>query len=622
MIVGKDMFNLNSLKPYAIAFIIIGTGWYYKDSISSIFTNNDSENSELSDQEIENYLKKAAENFCHQPISNQEKAINSIVFNLSVQNIVQNVMKNRKLSEEDFKKELFQSIRVKALSENIHTLDGKPQSSLTTRYWKKAEEFIGFITEDFDNYLIATEILSGREPPMTRMEASTTEGYIKNNFFLALGLGNINKKMTALFLGLTCLWSGVRKGYVRWVKKAPTALTPLSLYTDNSINSSQPFVGRDDVFKKILEIWNQKKHPILVGEPGTGKTSILMKLGLMISRGEFPEFNSTKMFGGSAAMLIGNPMGPSFEYIIKECRQYRDNIIIGLDEVHNLALDPKKNYLQTLRSALDNSTDSLRYCILATTPSEYKKYIEADTSLGRRLVPIEIESLKKEELLKVMYNEALETFPILRINDKAMETIYEIAKGQQNASRQLMHKVLIKAENRNQTSPKREKLSEKQKALSLLRTHYSTNGLTMTADELKNQHDKIIRLEIEVENLEKQCSEEEKPLRKHKQLCIDLVETWNRELSIAKNLFESFIKEKEKVEEEDFHNYLKEERNISSLKEYLFLEYSLLPKYKEAIQETEKQNSSLISIINEKFVIEVLEKEIKEQETKELLKKE
>ncbi|QLH35172.1 MAG: AAA family ATPase [Parachlamydiaceae bacterium] len=159
------------------------------------------------------------------------------------------------------------------------------------------------------------------------------------------------------------------------MRTAPIAVPPLTDYSKKYQNSfSSSFIGREDIFQNILRIWQQNKHPILVGEPGVGKTTIIMELGRRVAMGEIKELKGKTLFAGSAA-LINEPdmMGASaFPRVIKTLNAYRDNVILALDEAHALASN--KNNLTLLRSTTDNSTESLRYCLFATTPDGYESF--------------------------------------------------------------------------------------------------------------------------------------------------------------------------------------------------------------------------------------------------------
>ena len=134
-------------------------------------------------------------------------------------------MENRE--EKVFNDEFYQSIHNKKNSGKINLINEKSQTILNSGCFKTVGEFMGFITEDFDNYITSTELISGREPPMNKWKPFSTEGFIKNNLFLAATLGaSINKKMTVIFLGLAGLWSGVRKSYTRWIKKLLQRFSP------------------------------------------------------------------------------------------------------------------------------------------------------------------------------------------------------------------------------------------------------------------------------------------------------------------------------------------------------------------------------------------------------------
>jgi len=158
-----------------------------------------------------------------------------------------------------------------------------------------------------------------------------------------------------------------------------------------------PVIGRDEEIRRTIQVLSRrtKNNPVLIGEPGVGKTAIVEGLAQRISKGDVPDTlkNKTLVALDLGAMLAGAKYRGEFEdrlkAVLKEITGAKGNIILFIDELHTLvgagAAEGAIDASNMLKPPL--SRGELR-CVGATTLNEYKKYIEKDAALERRFQPI------------------------------------------------------------------------------------------------------------------------------------------------------------------------------------------------------------------------------------------
>ena len=192
-----------------------------------------------------------------------------------------------------------------------------------------------------------------------------------------------------------------------------------------------PVIGRDEEIRRIIEVISRKSknNPILIGEPGVGKTAIVEGLAIRIVRGEVPEeLKNKEIYEISVASLIaGASYQGQFEKrvtsLIEEVKN-NGNIILFIDEIHELIGTGKNasggmdaaNILKPMMARGDIKL------IGATTLNEYRQYIEKDTALERRLSKIFVKEPSKAEALTILrgLKERWELFHGIKIHDSAL----------------------------------------------------------------------------------------------------------------------------------------------------------------------------------------------------------
>ncbi len=161
-----------------------------------------------------------------------------------------------------------------------------------------------------------------------------------------------------------------------------------------------PVIGREDEIERVLQILGRriKNNPVIIGEPGVGKTAIVEGLAQKIVLGDVPEnlFGKRIISLDLGALIAGTKYRGQFEerlkFVMKEIT-HTDNVILFVDELHTLigagAAEGSVDASSMLKPALSRGEIK---CIGATTPDAYRKYVEKDGALERRFQPINIES--------------------------------------------------------------------------------------------------------------------------------------------------------------------------------------------------------------------------------------
>lgn len=244
----------------------------------------------------------------------------------------------------------------------------------------------------------------------------------------------------------------VRSNVIRMLgetRGAATTATPgrsktptLDEFSTNLTQSAQeqrldPVVGREKEIERVVQILGRrsKNNPVLIGEPGVGKTAIAEGLAQRIVSGDVPEIlNEKKIVQLDIGLLVaGTKYRGEFEERLKkvmdEIRQ-AGNIILVIDELHTLigagAAEGAIDAANILKPAL--SRGELQ-CIGATTISEYRKHIEKDAALERRFQPVMVEEPSVDETIEIMrgLREKYEAHHKLVITDEALEAAAKLS---------------------------------------------------------------------------------------------------------------------------------------------------------------------------------------------------
>ncbi len=210
----------------------------------------------------------------------------------------------------------------------------------------------------------------------------------------------------------------------------------LEKYTQNftklaKMGKIDPVIGRNEEIRRIMQILarRSKNNPVLIGEPGTGKTAIVEGLAYRIVKGDVPDTLKSKelLSLDLGALIAGTKYRGEFEERIKavlnELSKNQDRYILFIDELHTLvgagATEGQMDASNMLKPALARGE---LHCIGATTLKEYQKYIEKDPALERRFQPIYIEEPSVEDTIAILrgIKEKYELFHGVKILDEAI----------------------------------------------------------------------------------------------------------------------------------------------------------------------------------------------------------
>jgi len=212
--------------------------------------------------------------------------------------------------------------------------------------------------------------------------------------------------------------------------------TNLTLKAKN--NELDLVIGRDIELERMIQILNRrsKNNPVLIGEPGVGKTAVAQGLAIRIANGNVPAklLNAEVYLIDMTSMIAGTQFRGQFEArmkgLIEECKQF-GNIILVIDELHNIVgagdAEHAMNAANILKPALANGTIQL---IGTTTLKEYRKYIEKDSALERRFQPILIEEPSIDDTINIIIGikKYYEDYHKVRISNDIIRTVVKMSE--------------------------------------------------------------------------------------------------------------------------------------------------------------------------------------------------
>jgi hypothetical protein len=473
--------------------------------------------------------------------------------------------------------------------------------------------------EDIDNFLEAFDTIS--QTPTNAMDAMQLIQMHQMSMALFSDIGRLNPFSNAgtQILGsiglmfVPFIMNAARKLYVHYLTKTPSNLPPLYIYSDpNFYQGVAPVKNRDDILDQILTAWKQQLTPILIGESGCGKTSILIELARRIHQGVFPEFPQNeeyKVFGGTATSLAsaGGLFGGNnhMNRIFDKISDKKDNTILLLDEIQGF--DDAQKML--LRSRFDNNPNSVRYAVFATTTEGAKTFYEGDDgSLERRFIRIIVPKFTSEETQYILHNQSRSLASTLVIHPAVINRIVGHVNGEFAQSKKILFHVLRKALKKNQTLPSQEKYKRNMDALNLITTLHQRNILMGIHDsKLISQ---MIQLDKEKSKLEAHLQQEKLNIQNYDILIAKRNQILYKILDVSQEmleLFNDFLKSKGKnsgqihpdeeamyFENTDFKNQIE---NLT--KKFIYYNYFLNPILCKKIKDFEEEHDLISEVTNE-----------------------
>jgi len=228
----------------------------------------------------------------------------------------------------------------------------------------------------------------------------------------------------------------IRKGRTADTASAEDGYEALKKYARDLTEAAEegkidPIIGRDDEIRRAMQVLSRrtKNNPVLIGEPGVGKTAIAEGMALRIINGDVPESLKDKKLLAldMGALIAGAKYRGEFEERLKavltEVTQAAGEIILFIDEMHTLVgagkSDGAMDAANLIKPALARGE---LHCIGATTHDEYRKYVEKDAALARRFQPVMVEEPTVEDTISILrgIKEKYELHHGVRISDSAL----------------------------------------------------------------------------------------------------------------------------------------------------------------------------------------------------------
>ncbi|MGN0593061.1 MAG: ATP-dependent chaperone ClpB [Ruminococcus sp.] len=196
-------------------------------------------------------------------------------------------------------------------------------------------------------------------------------------------------------------------------------------------NKLDPVIGRDSEIRNVIRILSRKtkNNPVLIGEPGVGKTAIAEGLALRIVRGDVPDnLKNRKLFSlDLGALVAGAKYRGEFEErlkaVLNEVKKSEGGIILFIDELHTIVGAGKTDGAMDAGNLLKPMlARGELHCIGATTLNEYRQYIEKDAALERRFQPVMVDEPTVEDAISILrgLKERYEVFHGVKIQDQAL----------------------------------------------------------------------------------------------------------------------------------------------------------------------------------------------------------
>ena len=196
-------------------------------------------------------------------------------------------------------------------------------------------------------------------------------------------------------------------------------------------NELDPVIGRDNEIRNVIRILSRKtkNNPVLIGEPGVGKTAIAEGLAQRIVKGDVPEGLKDKSIFSldMGALIAGAKYRGEFEErlkaVLEEIRKSEGSILLFIDELHTIVGAGKTEGSMDAGNLLKPMlARGELHCIGATTLDEYRKYIEKDAALERRFQPVQVDEPSVEDTISILrgLKERYEVYHGVRIHDNAL----------------------------------------------------------------------------------------------------------------------------------------------------------------------------------------------------------
>ena len=314
---------------------------------------------------------------------------------------------------------------IKSILDSLPKVSGSMQPTLSPDAQKAIDYAFDMAKKMGDEYVSTEHLLLG---------AVEHAGYSLRKIFASNSIDekNINKAIKEI------------RGSSKIVDQNPEdKMNTLEKYTINLTEAARngkldPVIGRDEEIRRVIHVLSRrtKNNPVLIGEPGVGKTAIAEGLAQRIINGDIPESLKNKVIAvlDMGGLIAGTKYRGEFEdrlkAILKEIKESNGEIILFIDEIHTLvgagATDGAMDAANILKPSLARGE---LHCIGATTLDEYKKYIEKDAALERRFQPVIVKEPSVEDTVSILrgLKEKYEIHHGVRIKDSALVAAAHLA---------------------------------------------------------------------------------------------------------------------------------------------------------------------------------------------------